>query len=142
MPEIGSVSAKIIISNIGYEEGNLKYEVNKKNLNVPNFFDKNEISIAKHLLSTKVLPRSSPHDEIIINLPIKKYEVREFAEVLKIECKKKRKYFIPITYWTTRIDGKTNPRSLNIFFTLDYFRNEIVNVWTENKPKYGITNYE
>lgn len=105
MPEYGSIFAKIVISNIGYEVGNLEYQIDEEKANVPAFLDKNGLTIYQGLISSRVEPRRTLRNNIILHFPINIKERQKFSEVLKKETQKEKKYAIPLIYWTERVDG-------------------------------------
>jgi hypothetical protein len=43
LPEFGSIYAKILIRNIGYENGNLEYTMDEKKVRIPIFLDRNSL---------------------------------------------------------------------------------------------------
>jgi hypothetical protein len=138
MPESGSIYAIIQINNVGYEEGQLDYYIDEKRAKVPAFLDNKRLTQEEGLVSTRIAARRSLQNDLIIHYPITLNERQEFAKVLKRELRKKRKYYIPLIYWTVRVDGKTRPKTLKLMFDIEDFYRDIMKIWENDPERFGL----
>lgn len=130
-PKWATLYASICARNLGRESGSFDYHIDRRNSNIPPFFELEESSDGRMNTPTReVQPRSSRLIDYHLALKIHdtSQDIAAFAKLLQVP----HTYKIVLAYATTSISGKGEERHLAIEGNLDEYAKELLGFWNSN----------
>lgn len=113
LPDWGSLWANIRVANVGFEKGQLIWELDKAKTKLPPLFDSGRISIEFHP-PISVAGRSSSRADLFFDALFTEHDPHTFAQSLGALVKSKQRYQVVLRYRTSRVDGESETRELHI----------------------------
>ena len=137
LPDYGSLWASIEITNVGFEEGLLKWEIDEAKTKLSSMlFDCDSIHV-DFFPRLRVAGRQLPFTvDFFLYVAFIQPDSWEFAQSLKALVESEARYKIVIRYWTKGVEGKSDPRELPIEGDFQGFHQKALEYWDD----YGFRN--
>lgn len=132
LPDWGSLYTVIEITNIGLEDGQLRWKLDKEKTKLPQLFDFDNYRIEFN--PPKVIhPRKVPPDApaFFFDIVFTDQDPYKFASAIKDLVLRYEQYEIALQYWTVRVDGDSNPRTLIIKGGFQNFYHSVIKHWED-----------
>jgi len=131
LPDWCYLWANIRVVNIGYEKGQLAWELDRAKTKLPSLFASDKISVEFHSPAS-VEGRHSSRGDFFFDVLLAEREPHAFAQSLKALANSKQRYQVVLRYNTKRVDGESRTRELPIKGDFRGFYQEILTYWGNN----------
>jgi hypothetical protein len=131
LPDWCSLWANIKVANIGYERGQLDWELDEGHTKLPPLFVHDKINV-EFCPSGNLEGRSSFKAHFFFDVLLAEREPHAFAQSLKALIKSNKEYQIVLRYKTRRVDGESKAQQLSIKGDFQSLYQEMLNYWDAN----------
>jgi hypothetical protein len=131
LPDWCYLWANIGVVNIGYEKGQLAWELDKAKTKLPSLFAPDKVNVEFYPPGS-LEGRNSSGADFFFDVLLTEREPYAFAQSLKALVKSKQGYQVVLRYKTKRVDGESSTRELPIIGDFQDFCQEILTYWDKN----------
>lgn len=131
LPDWCCLWANISVANIGYEKGQLAWELDEAKTKLPSLFAHDRTRI-KFDHPPSLEGRSSAGAFFSSDILLTEREPHAFAQSLKALIKSKQRYQVVLRYKTKRVDGESGTRRLPIKGDFQDLYHEMLTYWDKN----------
>ena len=129
LPDWGILWANIRVTNIGYEKGQLIWELDQAKIKFPSLFDCEKTNIEFYPPRT-IEGRNSSGANLFFDILFTEQDPRAFAQALRLLVKSKKRYQVIIKYRTKRVDGESKTQELHLKGNFQDFHQAILEYWS------------
>jgi len=131
LPDWCYLWANISVVNIGYEKGQLAWELDRAKTRLPSLFAPDKIRV-EFYLPASLEGRNSSRADFFLDVLLTEREPHAFAQSLKALVKSKQGYQIMLRHKTKRVGGESETRPLFIKGDFQDFYQKILTYWDNN----------